>query len=462
MNIFSTTKPQFHFSAKTGWINDPNGLIFMGNRYHMFYQYFPDGLVWGPMHWGHAVSEDLLQWKEEEIALYPNELGMIFSGSAVKKNGSREMIAYFTNHLEKDGVKTEVQSMAYSDSDGRKWRLYENNPILIDENESDFRDPKVLYMAEKNIWIMVVAAGKKVNFYSSEDGIHWKRESSFTYEGLPSGVWECPELLKLRVKNSDEEIWALKADIVCDDRESISYIFFGEFDGLKFTMLNTDSLRNIDQGRDFYAAQSWFGTENKNIWIGWMSDWKYANLIPCSGSRGTMTIPREITAVKSGEKKYYLEQKPVSSFYEKLMGLSKTINLKLNSDEEREIFDGEFSCFSASNKNSEDFTLRIGNSAEFIKISYSSENNGIIFDRADSGIVDFQPSFKEKVEFHLEESLENIEILLDKNSAEIFLNDGKYVITSLVFPTKPYENIKVINGKREQQFHEVAVKKVYL
>lgn len=464
MDIFSTEKPKFHFSVKKGWINDPNGLIFSNNRYHMFYQYFPEGVIWGPMHWGHATSKNLIDWREEEIALSPDKLGMIFSGSAVEGKGKNKgkMIAYYTNHLDKNDKKQEVQSIAFSDLDGEKWETYDKNPILIDENESDFRDPKVVFISEKNIWIMVVAAGKKINFYSSKDAIEWDKESFFDFPNLPIGIWECPELVKLKVINSDESIWSLKFDIVCEDRESISYIFFGKFDGSNFLMIDKNSYSVIDYGRDFYAAQSWYGIEKKNIWIGWMSDWKYASLIPCNEWRGVMTLPREIYLHKLEEKNYSLLQKPVKQFYEKLSEQISIKELKLKENENQKIFNGDFSYLKLENKESKNFKLKIGNDQEFVDIIYYDDKKSLIFNREYSGIIDFEESFKEKSEINLKENLRNLEIILDKNSIEIFINNGEYVLTSLIFPTSQYNEIKILNDSEIQSFENIEVKNIRL
>ena len=170
-------KPQFHFSPNKGWINDPNGLVFSNGKYHMFYQYYPEGLVWGPMHWGHTVSKDLLEWEELDIALYPDDLGMIFSGSAVKNKDS--LIAFYTNHREEKGKQIQVQSMAVSKNEGVSWEKNISNPILEDTDEIDFRDPKVFFDSDSNSWIMILAAGNKANLYSSKDLMDWKLEQNF-------------------------------------------------------------------------------------------------------------------------------------------------------------------------------------------------------------------------------------------------------------------------------------------
>ena len=151
-------KPALHFSPASGWINDPNGLVYSEGQWHMFYQYYPMDTIWGPMHWGHASSIDLMNWEHHPIALYPDSLGNIFSGSAVidKYNtagfGVNAMIAIFTYHsdsLWKKGFKNnESQGIAYSLDEGLTWTKYDNNPVLNNSGEQDFRDPKVFWNDE--------------------------------------------------------------------------------------------------------------------------------------------------------------------------------------------------------------------------------------------------------------------------------------------------------------------------
>src|SRR5690349_18205013 len=160
-------RPQIHFSPKKGWMNDPNGMVYHNGTYHLFFQYYPDKTVWGPMHWGHATSKDLVRWQEQPIALFPDTLGYIFSGSAVLdvnntsgfgKNGKAPLVAIFTHHsmeAEKaNKVEDEVQSLAYSLDDGKTWTKYAGNPVLKNPGIEDFRDPKVMWHEATKKWIM--------------------------------------------------------------------------------------------------------------------------------------------------------------------------------------------------------------------------------------------------------------------------------------------------------------------
>lgn len=218
-------RPQVHFTPESKWMNDPNGMVFHDDKYHLFYQYFPDSTVWGPMHWGHAVSKDLVHWEHWPIALYPDSLGWIFSGSAVVDAGNTSglgqggrdpIIAVFTHHndsLEKEGKNDfQYQSIAYSNDGGKTFNKYSGNPVLKNPGIRDFRDPKVFRHAPSGLWVMVLAAYDKAMFYTSPNLIDWTYTGSF---GIPGDqrLWECPDLFMLKSANSDDTKWVLIVSI---------------------------------------------------------------------------------------------------------------------------------------------------------------------------------------------------------------------------------------------------------
>jgi fructan beta-fructosidase len=208
-------RPQYHFSPQANWMNDPNGPVYCDGEYHLFYQYHPESPVWGLMHWGHAVSCDLIHWQHLPIALYPDEHGMIFSGSAVVDwnnaagFGEKAMIIIFTYNKE----HKETQNLAYSTDKGRTWTKYAGNPVIPHPNYlRDFRDPKVFW--HENHWVMSLAAGDMILFYASPDLKHWEQSGSFGGGyGCTSGVWETPDLFKLPVDNGPETRWVLTVGV---------------------------------------------------------------------------------------------------------------------------------------------------------------------------------------------------------------------------------------------------------
>ena len=242
-------RPQYHFSPEANWMNDPNGMVYLDGEYHLFYQYYPDSTVWGPMHWGHAISEDLVHWEHMPIALYPDSLGWIFSGSAVydEKNtsglgqdGKGPLVAIFSHHsqaVEMTGSdKYQYQSIAYSNDKGRSWTMYDGNPVVPNPGIRDFRDPKVVWHDASQQWVMALAALDHLMIYGSPDLISWNLLSEFGNDiGSHDGVWECPDLFPI-VDDQGQERWVLIQNMNPGNPNGGSGVqyFIGDFDGREF------------------------------------------------------------------------------------------------------------------------------------------------------------------------------------------------------------------------------------
>ena len=253
-----TYRPQFHFSAPRGWHNDPNGLVYYHGEYHLFYQHNPFDIEWGPMHWGHAVSRDMVHWENLPIALEPDELGTIFSGTAVVDwkdstgffDGGSGMVAIFTYHRD----DRECQGIAYSRDDGRSWIKYEGNPVLCGDGSKeyrDFRDPKVFWHEKSQKWIMFVGGGI-YRIYSSDDLKHWHFESE-------PGIWEeFPDVFPLKVDGTGCEKWVLAA-------AGYGY-YVGDFDGHQFRPQQPYML--ADYGKSWQAAYCFNDMpEDRCVWM---------------------------------------------------------------------------------------------------------------------------------------------------------------------------------------------------
>lgn len=206
-------RPSVHFTPKTYWTNDPNGMAYLDGEYHLFYQYNPMGSVWGNLSWGHAVTKDLMHWEHLPVALTKDANGEIFSGSIVidRDNtagfGKDAMIAVYTSNGQK-----QTQSLAYSLDKGRTFIKYKNNPVLKDDAKPDFRDPKVFWYATGSKWIMSLATGQTITFYSSSDLKEWKKLSDFGDGiGAHGGVWECPDLIQMDYNGQKK--WVLLVSI---------------------------------------------------------------------------------------------------------------------------------------------------------------------------------------------------------------------------------------------------------
>jgi fructan beta-fructosidase len=452
-------RPQFHFSPKAKWMNDPNGLIYLNGTYHMFYQYYPDSTVWGPMHWGHAKSKDLLHWDEQPIALYPDSLGWIFSGSAVydkhntsglAKNGKMPTVAIFTHHnqkLEKEGRKDfQYQSIAYSLDEGKSWEKYAGNPVIKNPGIIDFRDPKVRWNDEVKKWILTLATKDRITFYSSSNLIDWNKESEFGENiGAHGGVWECPDLFPMKVNG--KEVWVLLVSINpgAPNGGSGTQYFIGDFDGKKFTPFNTKT-KWLDYGTDNYAGVT-FSNTKKLIFIGWMSNWQYAQQVPTEKWRSAMTIPRELSLEIVNEE-FLLISKPIKKFKQIIdnQETSKDIQIAnvLNLTDKPGVAGGKFHLKFNSNE-IQDYKIILSNDInEEVIIGYDKKNNQYFIDRQNARNQVFEKGFG-KIHYapRLSNSKStNAELMIDLASVEFFADGGLNVMTDIFFPTKPFNKLQ--------------------
>jgi len=462
-------RPQFHFSPEAHWMNDPNGMVYLDGEYHLFYQYYPDSNVWGPMHWGHAVSTDMLNWKHLPVALLPDSLGYIFSGSAVfdARNtsglGSLEnppLVAIFTYHdpiTEKNGSHTyQNQGIAFSTDRGRNWTKFIGNPVLKNPGINDFRDPKVFWHEESGKWILILAVHDRIHLYSSPNLLDWTFQSEFGQGlGAHGGVWECPDLFSIKVKETNEMKWVMLVSINPGGPNggSATQYFAGDFDGKNFMTENKD-IRWVDWGRDNYAGVTWSNipeTDGRRLFLGWMSNWQYATVVPTQVWRSAMTIPRELN-LELKDAGYLLVSKPIIELkqlrsektlvYEELL-VSKSVRDipvdSINLSQCELIFD--FEQFSNS---VDSIGIVLENSAnERVILGYSRIREQLFIDRTQAGISGFSDEFPgiskapykagKQVQFH---------VYLDASSVELFVDHGNRVLTNLVFPTSGYTKLK--------------------
>ncbi|SER95801.1 fructan beta-fructosidase [Salipaludibacillus aurantiacus] len=443
-------RPHIHFTPESQWMNDPNGMVYYEGEYHLFYQYHPHGKTWGPMHWGHAVSVDMYQWKHLPIAMEPDSLGMIFSGSAVVDwhdttgffNGSHGLVALYTSA---DG-DFQQQSIAFSKDKGRTWHKYEGNPVIPNPGIKDFRDPKVFWHEASKKWIMVLAAGQEIMFYRSSDLKTWEYTSKFgENQGAHGGVWECPDLFQLPVANSDKTKWVLEVDVQAGAAAGGSggQYFIGQFDGKEF--VNEAPKENVlwvDYGKDFYAAQSFSDMpDSRRVWLAWMSNWQYANEVPTHPWRSAMSLPREVSLTEGEDGKIKLLQQPASeikglinkefinstvqlSHVEKILCLQPdapfSLTFKMKTDDLSRV---AFSFYNSGTTNGCNLVI-------------DKEAGEITFDREKMKMSHFHKDFPAKTSapFDTEKVYLKIEAIVDRGSVEIFINDGEQTLTNLVLP----------------------------
>ncbi|MEP3838899.1 MAG: glycoside hydrolase family 32 protein [Algibacter sp.] len=469
-------RPNFHFTPKKAWMNDPNGMFYYNGYYHLYFQYHPDSNVWGPMHWGHAISTDMISWTEQPIAIYPDELGTIFSGSAVvdfsnssglgEVNEAIPIVAIYTSSKKLDGNDNwkQTQSIAYSNDEGKTFTKYENNPVIDNNTIKDFRDPKVTWDDERNKWIMSLAAGDKIMFYESKDLKNWKLLSEFGQGiGAHGGVWECPDLFKLPVIGTDESKWVLFVSINPGGPNggSATQYFIGDFDGTTFTMdeeFETAISKKhdywIDFGRDNYAGVTWSNATRKDgskLMLGWMSNWDYAQKVPTETWRSAMTIARKVQLQKN-ETGYRLLSNPVEELTNYRSTKYKKENTTIKGDTKIidatsiDLASAEIQ-FNISNLKETIYTFKLSNKkGEELLFGYDNTKKEFFIDRKKSGKTNFSEKFAHRKTLAGRTSTNNNlsgTILLDKTSIELFYDNGETVLTEIFFPNTPYTKLSL-------------------
>jgi fructan beta-fructosidase len=404
------------------------------------------------MHWGHAISTDLIHWEHLPIALYPDSLGYIFSGSAVidyknttgfSSEDNPAMVAIYTYHNmagEKAGnIDFQTQGIAYSLDKGRTWTKYKGNPVLKNPGIKDFRDPKVSWYEPEQKWVMILAVKDHTEIYSSKDLKSWTKESEFGKNiGAHGGVWECPDLFPLKVEN-DATKWVMLVSINPGGPQggSSTQYFVGNFDGKTFTPDDTET-RWVDYGADNYAGVTFSNIPEKDgrtIFMGWMGNWQYAQDVPTEKWRSAMTIPRELSLLKKNTG-YLLKSTPISE-------ISELIKVSNNSESsELSIYDSTY-VITLDTKYLHDVSINLVNDNDEEYHLYIRDNK-LISDRTKAGKSGFSDVFPAIHEASLNSiTPTKVQVFVDASSVEVFINDGELVMTELLFPTAPYNKVNV-------------------
>ncbi|SIQ87431.1 glycoside hydrolase family 32 protein [Maribacter ulvicola] len=479
-------RAQYHFSPEENWMNDPNGLVYKDSLYHLFYQYYPDSTVWGPMHWGHAVSEDMMKWKHKPVALSPDKNGYVFSGSVVvdHKNtagfGTTDnpaMVAVFTYHnmiRENAGTNDyETQGIAYSLDNGDSWTKYEGNPVVKNPGSKDFRDPKVFWNKITESWTMLLVAGDHVQIWNSLNLKEWEKGSEFgKNQGAHGGIWECPDMFPMKIEGTDEVKWVLLVSVSpgAPNGGSGTQYFIGDFDGITFT---TDQVEHkwVDLGRDNYAGVTYNDAPNdERVFMGWMSNWEYAQDTPTEAWRGTMTVPRKLTLRKVGNE-VALFNYPIRNF-EKQVALAYPESIIEILPTRKRILPLKY-----GNQSKIQFTLSVPNTQMYFRnkngdslsVAIERDKKRVIFDRRKSGKVDFNENFSPGIQQmkipNIPEGPIEVVMLLDHSSLELFINGGQYVMTNQIFPSEFFRALTIVNNSKEklkiEDFTEHKVERVW-
>lgn len=446
-------RPVYHHTPAYGWMNDPNGMFYKDGVYHLYFQYNPYGSVWGNMHWGYSTSTDLMHWKFEGCAIVPDAWGAIFSGSCVVDHentagfGKEAVVAFYTSAKASPWGDVQSQSMAYSLDNGKTFVKYEGNPILT-SSEKDFRDPKVFWYAPGKHWVMMLAVGQHMEIYSSVNLKEWKKESEFgAMQGAHGGVWECPDLVEIPVEGTREKKWVL----ICNLNPggpfggSAAQYFVGSFDGKKFVNESPTQTKWMDWGKDNYATVTWNNApDGRCIALGWMSNWQYANNVPTRQYRSANTLARDLTLYREGQE-LYLKSTP-SVEVKKARGKKVSIP-SFRVSEKHEIVN-----LFEDNQGAYEVEILIQNAGaskiafcllndkgEKVSMYYDLNRKQFVMDRSESGTVDFSKDFPAVTvaPANVDKEL-TLRLFVDRSSIEAFGEDGKFVMTNLVFPSQPY------------------------
>lgn len=446
-------RPVYHHTPAYGWMNDPNGMFYKDGVYHLYFQYNPYGSVWGNMHWGHSTSTDLMHWKFEGCAIVPDAWGAIFSGSCVVDHentagfGKKAVVAFYTSAKSTPWGDIQMQSMVYSLDNGKTFTKYEGNPILT-SSEKDFRDPKVFWYAPGKHWVMILAVGQHMEIYSSVNLKEWKKESEFgAMQGAHGGVWECPDLVEIPVEGTREKKWVL----ICNLNPggpfggSAAQYFVGSFDGKKFVNESPTQTKWMDWGKDNYATVTWNNApDGRCIALGWMSNWQYANNVPTRQYRSANTLARDLTLYREGQE-LYLKSTP-SSEVKKARGKKVSIpSFKVSEKHEMvNLFEEKQGAYEVEiviqNTGASKIAFCLLNDkGEKVSMYYDLNRKQFVMDRSESGTVDFSKDFPAVTVAPVNVDKElTLRLFVDRSSIEAFGEDGKFVMTNLVFPSQPY------------------------
>lgn len=454
-------RPVYHHTPAYGWMNDPNGMFYKDGVYHLYFQYNPYGSVWGNMHWGHSTSTDLMHWKFEGCAIVPDAWGAIFSGSCVVDHentagfGKEAVVAFYTSAKSTPWGDIQMQSMAYSLDNGKTFTKYEGNPILT-SSEKDFRDPKVFWYAPGKHWVMILAVGQHMEIYSSVNLKEWKKESEFgAMQGAHGGVWECPDLVEIPVEGTREKKWVL----ICNLNPggpfggSAAQYFVGSFDGKKFVNESPTQTKWMDWGKDNYATVTWNNApDGRCIALGWMSNWQYANNVPTRQYRSANTLARDLTLYREGQE-LYLKSTP-SVEVKKARGEKVSISsFKVSDKHEVMLFNDGQGAYEIEMVIQNAGSSKIGfallnEKGEKVDMYYDLNRKLFVMDRSESGIVDFSRDFPAVTVAPVNTDKElTLRLFVDCSSVEAFGEDGKFVMTNLVFPSVPYRKMSLESDK---------------
>ena len=426
-------RPVYHHTPAWGWMNDPNGMFYKDGVWHLYFQYNPYGSQWENMTWGHSTSTDLIHWTFQGAPIEADAWGTIFSGSAVVDHnntagfGKGAVVAMYTSAGE-----NQTQSIAYSNDNGQTFTKYDGNPVLT-SNTPDYRDPHVFWNEDIKRWNMIMAEGQHMDIYSSADLKEWKLESQFGAEyGNHGGVWECPDLMKMKVRGTDQYKWMLLCNINPGGPfgGSATQYFVGQFDGHKFTCESAPEVTKwMDYGKDHYATVTFDNApDGRHVAMAWMSNWQYANQVPTMQYRSANSVPRDLDLYEYQGQTYcgvtpspeLAAARPKKATKTLTEACEMVVTLRGNA------------------------TITLANDkGEQVVMTYDEKSRTFAMDRTKSGQKEFSDDFAALTVAPVHGKMSQLRLFIDRSSIEAFDADGKMAMTNLVFPTRPYNKVTV-------------------
>lgn len=475
-------RPLIHFSALENWTGEPAGLLYENGAYHLFYQYNPEQPVLGNIHWGHAVSRDLLHWEQLPVAISPDISGQIYPGSVISDRNNTSglasgpepvWIAFYTYHNpDKGKMPGHSIALAYSTDKGLSWKKQAAPVLESGDDDTVFRNPHVSWDQQNNQWLMTVSVGSELRLYASPDCLKWSLLSEFRTGQYTEGGWESSDLFPLPVVGSDSCKWVLLVSMSggpAGGAPAVRY-FIGDFDGKAFTPTQTQELW-ADYGKDNYAGMTCYDSASgRRILISWMNSWDYANLTPAGSRRGSMTFLRVLNLVPEG-RYYLLASSPVQELTSLYGATDMVENIKITNGKlepvNRKLPDSPFVIrlsFDNSSRHAiwaaRNYGIRIQTkSGKSLAIGYKADMNYFYVDRGGLTAHPFSDSFEEQTgaTYTFHNPVSDWFILVDNGSVELFACENRIAMTSLCFPDEAFDSFELYAESGTVQVLNVSV-----
>lgn len=469
-------RPAYHHTPLYGWMNDPNGMFYKDGVWHLAYQWNPYGSKWQNLSWGQSTSSDLIHWTHQaDAVLEPDGIGMIFSGSSAIDStnsagfGKNAVVAMYTS-----AAASQVQSLAWSEDGGYTYKKFPGNPTLTLESEA--RDPNMFWNSEKKEWVLLLAHAldHEMLIFTSPDMKEWTLQSKFGQGlGAQDGVWECPDMFQLPVEGTGEKKWVLLCNLNPGGifGGSATQYFIGNFDGKTFTpdldVHGKVPTKWLDYGKDHYATVSFSDAPGgRRTVIGWMSNWQYASVVPTMQFRSANTLPREMGIFRGNDGQFYVSSTPSPELVALRNRIFKSVNNTTVGTKAQKYAIPELCeiLMTIDPAKADSVNLMLSNdTGEYVEMVYDVKKGALSFDRRQSGIVDFSQDFPAitYAPTHSADGKVSLRIFIDRSSIEVFGNEGRFVMTNLIFPNKPYSTLSLTADGGKAKISNLKIYTIY-